>query len=174
MSTSYVELPVAPVSRGLSWSGIFAGTFLFVAIEVTFGVLGVAIFGLPMAGSRNPVGIGIWMVILSIIALYFAGKLASKVSGAITRNTGMYNGLVTFGMSIVATILTVVAVVGATPFGGTQIGERLSNSTIGGGYWLFVALVLGCIAAGSGGIHGAWGRKQAPPLETAVEPRKVA
>ncbi len=174
MSTQYFERPVIPVSRGFSWSGIFSGTFLFIAIEVTFGVLGAAIFGLPLAGARNPVGIGIWMVILSIIALYFAGKLASKVSGAVTRNMGMYDGLVTFGMCIAASVLLVVSALGTSP-GGAVMSTRIAGATIAGGYWLFAALVLAMISAGSGGIHGAWKSEQrTPPVETAAEPRKIA
>jgi hypothetical protein len=174
MSTQYVEYPVTPVNRGFSWSGIFAGAFLFLAIESTFGVLGAAIFGLPLVGTRNSVGIGIWMVILSIIALYFAGKLASKVSGATTRNMGMYDGLVTFGMSVLACFM-IVAMFLRSSAGGSAISIRLSDSTIAGGYWLFVALILAMISAASGGIHGAWmSEKRQPPVEKAVEPRKVA
>lgn len=174
MSTQYVEYPVVPADRGFSWSGIFAGTFLFLAIESTFGVLGVAIFGLPLVGTRNSIGIGIWMVILSIIALYFAGKLASRISGAVTRNIGMYDGLVTFGMSILASVL-IVGTLLRNAVGGGAVSLRFSNSTIAGGYWLFVALVLAMISAASGGIHGAWmsGKRQ-PPVEKTVEPRKVA
>ena len=97
MSTQYVEYPAVPAPRTFSWSGIFAGTFLFLAIEATFGILGVAIFGTIHPGAPVVpiigVGIGIWMVILSIIALYFGGKLASKLSGAFNRNLGMYAGL---------------------------------------------------------------------------------
>ncbi len=33
-----------------SWSSIFAGTFVFLAIELTFGVLGMAVF----ASAANP------------------------------------------------------------------------------------------------------------------------
>jgi len=174
MSTQYMERPLlVPVSRGFSWSGIFSGTFLFIAIEVTFGVLGVAIFGLPLVGSRNPVGIGIWMVILSIIALYFAGKLASKVSGAVTRNMGMYDGLVTFGMCIAASVLIVASILAASP-AAMGLGMRLVHTTIPGAYWLFVALVLAMIAAGFGGVHGAWNSEITPPVEKTVEPRKIA
>lgn len=165
MATQFTEYPAAPIQRSFSWTGIFAGTFLFLAIEVTFGVLGVAIFGSatnPVAA--NPVGegvsagIGIWMVILSIIALYFGGKLSGRLTGASTRNAGMYAGLVTFGMSVFTAILitafALMSTVGGTAAMATASPYRLDSIVTTGGYWLFVALVLGMIAAGSGGIHG--------------------
>jgi hypothetical protein len=126
---------VVPVSRGFLWSGIFSGTFLFIAIEVTFGVLGAAIFGLPL---------------------------------------GMYDGLVTFGMCIAASVLIVASILAASP-AAMGLSMRLVHTTIPGAYWLFAALVLAMIAAGSGGVHGAWNsEKLTPPVEKTVEPRKIA
>lgn len=173
MSTQPISYPttptlVIPAGRAFSWSGIFAGTFLFLAIEATFGILGVAIFATATnPNSANPVGpgisigAGIWMVVLSIIALYFAGKLASKISGAVTRNIGMYAGLVTFGMCIFTSILITPLTLGSTVGGATAVAAYVSPAGLAdmlmkGGYWLFIALVLGMIAAASGGIHGAW------------------
>lgn len=166
MATQFTEFPAAPVQRSFSWTGIFAGTFLFLAIEATFGVLGVAIFASatnPLAA--NPVGVGIsaglgiWMVILSIIALYFGGKLAARLSGSSTRNLGMYAGLVTFGMCIFTAVLITALALGATASGSTGIASagpvRVADFITTSGYWLFVALVLGMIAAASGGIHGS-------------------
>ena len=166
MATQYTEYPTVPLPRSFSWTGIFAGTFLFLAIESTFGVLGAAIFGSatnPVAA--NPVGpgvsagIGIWMVILSIIALYCAGKLAGRLTGATTRNMGMYAGLVTFGMSVFSAILitafTLMGTVGGTTGIAMVSPYRLDSIVTTGGYWLFVALVLAMFSAAMGGIHGA-------------------
>jgi hypothetical protein len=166
MATSYVEYPATPVQRTFSWSGIFAGTFLFLAIEATFAILGVAVFASaanPM--STNPVGTGIttgagiWMVILSIVALYFAGKLAARLSGASTRNLGMHTGFVTFGMSVFTSILITALMLGSTVAGSTGIRydtpTHVANVLMTGGYWLFVALVLGMISAAVGGMHGS-------------------
>jgi hypothetical protein len=62
--------------RGLSWSAVFGGTFVFLAIEITFGILGMAVFASATApATGNAVtggisaGIGIWAVVLSVIAL---------------------------------------------------------------------------------------------------------
>lgn len=173
MATSqYVgEFPAAPANRALvwSWAGVFAGTFVYLAIESTFGLLGAAIFssasnpatGVPSSPAAST-GFQVWMVILSIIALYFAGKTSSKLlSGSTDRNLGMYHGLVTFGMSIFATVL----IIALSSTGGTVVYTGAMNAratamtlggyiTAGGEWWLFVAFVLAMIAAASGGIHG--------------------
>jgi uncharacterized membrane protein YgcG len=164
MATQFTEYSAIPMSRKFSWSGIFAGTFLFLAIEVTFGVLGMAIFNSVGRSTINSItvgmspGAGIWMVVLSIIALYFAGKLASSQSASATRNAGMYAGLVTFGMCIFTALLMIFPEFGMS--GSTLViagatARASAGVAVSTGYWLFVTLVLGMIAAASGGIHGS-------------------
>jgi hypothetical protein len=146
----------------LSWPAIFAGTFVFLAIEVTFGVLGTAVFAsAENPASAHPVtgvsaGIGIWLVILSIIALYFAGRAATSISGAVDRHIGMYHGLVTFGMSVFTSILVSAMMLGSTTLAPASNAAAAGPATVGdvvstAGYWLFVALLLGMIAAALGG-----------------------
>jgi len=184
MAAQYTEYPAVLTNRKFSWSGIFSGTFLFLAIEATFGVLGVAIFTKAInPRSANPIGPGIsigsgvWMVVLTIIALYFAGKLASTHSVTTTRNSGMYAGLVTFGMCIFGSFLVLSLTLGDT-FGRHVSGTGTSGFTvtdfiIAGGYWLFAAMVLGMIAAASGGIHGSMvGSVRIP--ERTIETKHVA
>lgn len=176
---------VSPVPRAFSWSGIFAGTFLFLAIEVTFTVLGLAIFASASTpGAAQPVstgihwGMGIWMVILSIIAMYFAGKLSARLSGAPSRNSGMYAGLVTFGMCIFTTVLVTAIALGSTVGGNTGIAyaglTRVADILSTGGYWVFVALVLAMIAAASGGIHGSGSGRLRTRPEARTDERRAA
>lgn len=166
MATQFTEYPAAPVQRSFSWTGIFAGTFLFLAIEATFGILGVAIFGSAISpfgtnsgGFSMGIGGSIWMIVLTIIALYFAGKLSARLAGASTRNLGMYAGLVTYGMCVFTSVLITAMALSSTVTGSTGIGftgpARIAEMLTAGGYWLFVALVLGMISASSGGIHGS-------------------
>ncbi|MGH9616250.1 MAG: hypothetical protein ACRD28_05850 [Acidobacteriaceae bacterium] len=147
-TTQFTDYPVIPARRFFSWSGIFAGTFVFLAIEGTFGILGTSIFG------GTGIGIQIWMIILSIIALYWAGKTSSKLLIR-DRNLGMYHGLTTFGMSIFATVLIVeMTLGGALGLTTARFGSLAGYITSGGEYWLFVAFVLSMIAAAIGGMHG--------------------
>jgi hypothetical protein len=164
MATQYTDYPVIPARRTYSWSGIFAGTFVYLAIETTFGLLGAAIFssasspkaGVPTSPSMST-GFQVWMVVLSIIALYFAGKTSSKLL-ARDGNLAMYHGLVTFGMSVFSTILIIaISLVGATTMATTRTGGVAGSISAGGEWWLFVAFVLSMIAAGLGGMHGAPG-----------------
>ena len=185
MATQYTEYPAMLANRKFSWSGIFSGTFLSLAIEVTFGVLGVAIFTEAInPHSTNPIGpgigigSGIWMVVLSIIALYWAGKLASAHSAPTTRNSGMYAGLVTFGMCIFTSFLiTAIALGGSFGLHGSVASTSaitVADFIVTGGYWLFAALVLGMISAASGGIHGSMAGNVRVAPERTIETKRVA
>jgi hypothetical protein len=161
MSTQYADYSLAIVNRKFAWSGIFSGTFLFLAIEATFGVLGSAVFHSALktssASAASPnigVGAGIWMVVLSIIALYFGGRLASTYSATATGNAGMYAGLVTYGVCILVAILVAALVSLACGAAAARAGSTVPNFIIPSRYWLSAAMVLGMIAAAVGGIHG--------------------
>ncbi len=185
MATQNFELNRPREWSYFSWASIFAGTFVFLAIEVTFGLLGAAIFASASnPGQAHPVGggisagLGIWMVILSIIALYFGGKTAGRLSGTTDSNRGMYQGLVTFGLSVFTTILVIAMSLGSTIHAGTLNPQNYGPATVAdvvakGGYWLFVGLVLSMIAAGIGGAHGA-SSKDISPVERRDNIRKVA
>jgi hypothetical protein len=171
----------------MSWPAIFAGTFVFLAIEVTFGVLGAAIFASASnPASAHPVsgmsaGIGIWLVILSIIALYFGGRAAAALSGTTDRHVGMYHGLVTFGASVFTSVVVGAMVLGTTTIApATRAANAAGPATVSdyvatAGYWLFVALLLGMIAAAMGGSQA---RKTQPgelgAAETEPGIRRVA
>jgi hypothetical protein len=134
---------------GMSWSAVFAGTFVFLSIEATFGALAVALFPSgPTAGILGP-GPGVWMIVLSIIALYFGGRAAAHLSGEFRRLDGMYYGLVTFGLSILASVLMAVMIAGNTANAAALPATIAANAV-----WLFVTLILSGIAAGIGGALG--------------------
>jgi hypothetical protein len=173
---------------GLSWTGIFAGTFVFLAIETTFGVLGAAIFATATnPNSANPVGpgvsagFGIWMIVLSIIAMYFGGKAAGRLSGWGPRSQGTYVGLVTFGMSIFASILIAALSMSSTAAGAAVQSHANARNVVDvvttGGYWLFITLLLAMIAAAAGGAYGLRSNRTLTPIERdtqAPDVRRVA
>jgi cellobiose-specific phosphotransferase system component IIC len=164
MATNVVDY--TPVSR-TAWGAIFGGTFVYLAIMATFGVLGSAIF----VNARSEVGVAVWMTILGIIALYFAGRVSAKLANVHDRNTGMYHGLIAFGLSVFASILVLSLVFGSTVGGTARAGATLTRSDIvnvasRGGWGLFIALFLGMIGAAIGG-------SQAAPKEPKAEPREI-
>jgi hypothetical protein len=183
MADGYID---PRIRSRMSWPAIFAGTFVFLAIEVTFGVLGTAIFASAVnPASAHPVsgmsaGIGIWLVILSIIALYFGGRAATALSGATDRHIGMYHGLVTFGVSVFTSIVVGAMLLGSTTLAPATRAASAGPATVSdyvatAGYWLFVALLLGMIAAAIGGSQAR--KKEPGELATAeTEPgiRRIA
>jgi len=126
ISTSYYAPPSQPREIGpgarsrTCWGAIFGGTFLYLAIMATFGSLGAAIF----AGVGSSEGIKIWMTILAIISLYFAGHVAGRLSGAADRNVGMWNGLITFGMCFASVLVLGIALATASPYVVGAAGPR--------------------------------------------------
>ncbi len=141
---------------GPSWPGIFAGTFVFLAIELTFGLLGVAIFAAPN-GVWTP-GAGVWLIVLSIISMFFGAKAAAHWANLPRKLNGVYHGLATFGVSSFAVII-IAALSLMTTFEGHAAGAAASQAaptTIMGmastlGWWLFGAFCGAFIAAIVGG-----------------------
>jgi hypothetical protein len=154
----------------MSWSSVFAGTFVFLAIEVTFGMLASAIFGPAHASRGLDAGPGIWMIILSIVALYFGARTAAHLSGEASKLNGMYYGLVTFGRAIFSSILIATIVAGST----ANASRTLLDVSAANAVWLFVTLILGGIVAGIGGAEGVPERTRPAAVEERFSVRPAA
>ena len=174
-----------PVLRGRTdWGAIWGGVFTFVAIWSVFGALGLAIF----ASAANPqasapvegmsVGIGIWMIVLTIIAMYVAGRETGRLAGVNNRHDGLIHGMIMFGLSVVAAvILTVLG--GNTLSGGSGVAGSTHSpyiltvfADIG---WIgFVALFLGWLAAMGGASSGVTQKRELQPVSNTREIRPAA
>jgi hypothetical protein len=146
------------------WGAIWGGVFTFAAIWSVFGVLGMAIF----ASAANPraaqpvtgmsVGMGIWAIVLTIIAMYVAGRETGRLAAVTNRHDGWIHGMIMFGLSVVASlVLTILA--GATLTGGTGVegsahSAYLINVFTGLGWIGFLSLFLGWLAAMGGASSG--------------------
>jgi hypothetical protein len=162
----------ADVSAGFpNWGAIWAGTFSFIAIWSVFGFLGAAIFASvanpnvpsPLAGIG--VGMGIWAVVLTIIAMFVAGRTTGRLAG---RTDPIMNGTVTFGLSITSALI--VAIVAELALGTlvTRVaGTHLLGTFVGLGWIGFVALFLGWLAAIGGAFSAAQRRAAESPAEQA-------
>lgn len=145
------------------WGAIWAGMFAFVAIWSVFGLLGEAIF----ASAANPnatapvsgmsVGMGIWSVILTIIAMYVGGRVTGALAGVTTRHEGTLYGMTMFGLSVIATIVMVIlggaALSGATGVAGSPHSPYMLTVFSDIGWIGFVSLFLGWLAAMGGAAH---------------------
>jgi len=172
--------------RGTDWGAIWGGTFTFIAIWSVFGLLGIAIFASianpgahPLAGMS--VGMGVWAVVLSIIAMYVAGRETGRLAAVTTRHDAMIHGMIMFGLSAVAAL--VIAVLAGMSLNGGAVNGTVSNSYVLGavtssGWITFFAFFLGWLAALGGASSGAIGRTVAPevsrPAEATIHPMRPA
>src|SRR5579883_2703674 len=175
------DIPYRPenieyVSRGRTdWGAIWAGVFTFVAIWSIFGLLGLAIFaGIANPNAPNPVsgmnvGLGIWSIILTIIAMYVAGRETGRLAAVTNKHDGLVHGMIMFGLSVVATIvITVMAgnsLSGGVGVQGTVHSPYLLTVFSDLGWIGFISLFLGWLAAMGGASQGAIVRKSSSGVE---------
>jgi hypothetical protein len=147
------------------WGAIWAGVFTFIAIWSVFGLLGMAIF----ASAANPqatnpvtgmsVGMGIWAIVLTIIAMYVAGLETGRLAGLTSRRDGQVHGMIMFGLSVVATLVIVVlggnSLSGGAGVQGSAHNPYLLDVFSGLGWIGFLSLFLGWLAAMGGAAMGA-------------------
>jgi hypothetical protein len=133
------------------WGAIWAGVFTFLSIWIVFGSLCLAIF----AGSPNlTIGLSIWGVILTIIAMFIGARITVRMAGVNGSGESLMYGMIMFGLAITSAL--VVAVIGGALFGDTAInaaqGSFLSAFSQYG-WALFVGLFLGWLAALGGATN---------------------
>lgn len=171
------------VSR-TDWGAIWAGLFTFVAIWSVFGLLGMAIFasaatpgttGAATGSTGFGVGMDIWAVVLTIIAMYVAGRETGHLAAVVDRHDGLLHGMIVFGLSTAAVILLVVA--GAAGMNGNIAGDGSIHSQyalstfVNWGWSGFAALFLGWLAAMAGASSGSVSKARP---ERAVQPIRPA
>ena len=176
VDTTYQNVNVAPLRATISWAAVWAGVFAFIAIWSVFGLLGMAIF----ASAANPnaqqpvtgmnVGMGIWAIILTAIAMWVAGRVTGHLAGSQNRTEGLTHGLVMFGLSVVAAlIITIIG--GLTLSGGTGVNGSAHSPYILGVFadlgWIgFLCLLFGWLAAMGGASAGSASLKALPEEKT--------
>jgi hypothetical protein len=182
MAASTLEGQNVTLARAhVDWGAIWAGVFTFVAIWSVFGVLGAAIF----ASAANPsaahpvmamgVGMSIWAVILTIIAMYVAGLETGRLAAVSSRSEGVIHGMTMFGLSMVAALI-LLAMGGSAIMGGatnaSTHGPYVLSVISGLGWAGFISLFLSWLAAMIGASSGIRRKTQTDP---SVQPiRKVA
>jgi hypothetical protein len=133
VSTPYGGAPVKAAASPatlirVSWSAIFAGIVLALAIEILLAVLGAGV-GLELVktgrgatpnASSLGISAGIWWLASTIIALVISCYVAARLAGVTSRWDGVLHGLVIWaGLVLIAVYLLTFAV-------GDLIGEALS------------------------------------------------
>jgi hypothetical protein len=151
----------APTRRGGDWSAIWGGVFVFAAIWGVFETLAFAIFGGPRTLANVQTGMGaglaIWTIVLTIIAMYVAGRETARLAGVVTGHNALVHGMMMFGLTVVsaivlATLSGVVLAAGSIVTAGASGGHLMSAGTE---WTTFIALLLGWLAAMGGASTGA-------------------
>jgi hypothetical protein len=145
------------VRASTPWGAIWAGVFSFVAIWSVFGLLGAAIFssaapaGNITAGSTGiGVGMGIWSIILTMIAMYVGGRVTSHLAGVARRGDGVVYGMTMFGLAVISTLIIVVLSGTAAGNGAAAAAPFIVSVFSAVGWFGFAALFLGWLCAISG------------------------
>lgn len=140
------------------WGAIWAGVFTFAAIWAVFEALAVAIFSNSSGGA---VGLQVWTVVLTIIAMYVAGLETGRMAGIANRRDGLVHGMIMFGLSVVSTVIVTTFATGMLYGGGTAHAVTISAGTEWG---YFCALFFGWLAAMGGASTGVARRFTATPV----------
>jgi len=147
------------------WGAIWMGVFSFVAIWSVFGMLGEAIFAsaanpnarAPVAGIS--IGMGIWAIVLTVIAMYVAGRVTAHFSDIGNRTSRIMHGMAMFGLSAVAAVLIIIlggsAFTGGAAVQGSAHSPYMLTVFADVGWTGFIALFLGWLAALGGAAQGS-------------------
>ena len=168
MSTTYGAAGSAEAARPrVSWSAIFAGVVLVVAIELLLGLLGSGVglgFVAPNAGGAADVGglsaggfsigglsqgVGLWLLASTVIALAIGGYAAARLAVVARRFDGVLHGLVVWGLTLLLAAWLIGSAVGGL-IGGV-------SSVIGG--------PVSAVATALGGAASAGGQAAKPDFE---------
>lgn len=153
------EQRLMPYASRPHWNAIWAGVFTFMGIWSVFGLLGMAIFSSAANPSHAIVsggigaGMAIWAIILTIIAMYVAGRVTGKLAGLDRSANGMIHGMIMFGLSI-ASVLVLAAIGNTATTTTAQTMPAFLHAYAGLGWAGFLSLFFGWLAAMGGAATG--------------------
>jgi hypothetical protein len=137
-------------SRRMDWGAIWGGVFVFLGIWSVFAALGVAIFASisnPGVALTTSTGLSIWLVVLTIIAMFVAGRETGYLAGITNRHDGLVHGLMMFGLSVAG--MAVLLNIGGRVLPGVAgvHNSYIVSTFVNIGWAGFVGLFLGWLAA---------------------------
>ncbi len=168
--------PQTVLPRASDWSAVWSGVFIFASIWAVFEVLGLAIFAsagsstVATVASNMGIGMAIWTIVLTVIAMYVAGRETGRMAKVATRYDGLVHGMMMFGLSVISAI--VLSTLASGLQAASTHGIYMLNLSVATGWATFIALLLGWLAAMAGASAG--GRPQAREMKQPTQIRPAA
>ena len=119
----------AEAGFNISWASVIAGVVTFLALLVTFSLIGSAIgFGQVEATTSNPLdGVGIGLLIWTVVAFVLSLAAAGFIAGVTSRRMGLIHGFLTWATSVIVFVLMLSYVTsGIFSVAGTALGNIFS------------------------------------------------
>ncbi|MGH9502834.1 MAG: hypothetical protein ACRD20_08290 [Terriglobales bacterium] len=148
------------MQSSLDWSAVWAGLFTFIAIWSVFGFLGFALFSsaanssIGQSANAMNIGLGIWAIVLTAIAMYIAGLETGRLARLDGRFERGMHGMIMFGLSVAAAVVLTISggmLFTGLPATGVSIQHPYILNAFGGSVWTtFIALFLGWLSAITG------------------------
>jgi hypothetical protein len=122
----------------LSWSAIATGTFIALAVQTVFLLLGLAVA--TSFGDRAPGGVySAWTVLVELCAIAIGAALTARLSHAERRSSGVAAGVITWAVVLV--------------LGSVFQGLTMTRALGGSGAW---AAFIGAVVSLGAAIVGGW------------------
>jgi hypothetical protein len=138
----------SPSIKRISWSAIFAGVTVAVAVQLVLSLLGAGIglgliepmtSGTPEAGNLG-LGTGLWWLVSNLLALVAGGYTAAWLAGNTLRFDGMLHGIVTWGVTLLLTFYLLTTAIGGMIGGAfSMVGGVASGAASAAGEGLKAA-----------------------------------
>ena len=119
----------AEAGFNISWGSILAGVVTFIAMLLTFSLIGSAIgFGMVEPTSANPLdGVGTGVLIWTVVAFVLSLGAAGFVAGLTSRRLGFIHGFLTWATGVIAFVAVLsFMTVGAFSTVGSTLGSIFS------------------------------------------------
>jgi ElaB/YqjD/DUF883 family membrane-anchored ribosome-binding protein len=141
----------------LSWGAVFAGFIVATMIQIALSLLGVAV-GFTTWDMGDPagdlgMGLGIWIAVSALIALFVGGLTTGRLAGVLTKSDGALHGIVMWGVASLVNIWLLMSGAGFLLGGAFDILGRAVSA--GAGAAVSGATALGSAALGDSEIDPA-------------------
>lgn len=133
------ELPPGASRARLSWGAIFGGTFTALGVWILLGAFGLAA-GLTAVSPADPdlggvaIWLGVWGLVVPILALFCGAWLAARAAGARRTVPGVMHAVVVWGVTTFLAAALVwnlsTAVIGRTVGAAAQVASGIGRAAV--------------------------------------------